>query len=200
MKRALVLWLIVILWSSFSTSPVLLHRFIVQPESTLIVAGKTNVNTFQCTTLYCGRDTLVLREGGAGSKPIFLKGNVKLDAEAFSCGMQLMTNDFNKTIKAKEHPAIAIDFISFERTPVYGCTEERFKGKMNISLAGITKTFDVDCSIEAKSNGIIYLRGNRVFEFADFSLTAPSRMMGMVKVEDKLEVKFNLALKIDPNL
>jgi hypothetical protein len=199
MKRALILFMVVIIWSSFSTSPVLLHRFIVQPESTLVVTGKTNVNSFQCTTLYCGRDTLVLRES-VGTPPVFLKGNVQLDASAFSCGMQLMTNDFNKTIKAKEHPAIAIDFISFERTPVYGCTEERFKGRMKISLAGITKTFDVDCAIEARSTGIIYLRGNRAFEFADFNLTAPSRMMGMVKVEDKLEVKFNLALKIDPNL
>ena len=144
MKRALILFMAVILWSSFSTSPVLLHRFIVQPESTLVVTGKTNVNSFQCTTLYCGRDTLVLRES-VGTPPVFLKGNVQLDASAFSCGMQLMTNDFNKTIKAKEHPAIAIDFISFERTPVYGCAEERFKGRMKISLAGITKTFDVDC-------------------------------------------------------
>lgn len=199
MKRTLILFMVVILWSSFSASPVLLHRFIVQPESTLVVTGKTNVNSFQCTTLYCGRDTLVLRES-VGTPPVFIKGNVQLDASAFSCGMQLMTNDFNKTIKAKEHPAIAIDFISFERTPVYGCTEERFKGRMKISLAGITKTFDVDCAIEARSTGIIYLRGNRAFEFADFNLTAPSRMMGMVKVEDKLEVRFNLALKIDPNL
>jgi hypothetical protein len=38
------------------------------------------------------------------------------------------------------------------------------------------------------------------FEFADFNLTAPSRMMGMIKVEDKLEVMFNLALKVDPEL
>lgn len=199
MKRALVLVVVILAGSSFSNSPALLHRFIVQPESTLVIAGKTNVNAFQCTTLYCGRDTLVLRES-AGSRPVFLKGNVSLDASAFSCGMLLMTNDFNKTIKAKEYPAIAIDFISFEKAPVYGCTEERFKGRMNIALAGVTKTFDVDCAIEARSTGIIYLRGNRAFEFADFNLTAPSRMMGMVKVEDKLEVKFNLALKIDPNL
>ncbi|MBX2895427.1 MAG: YceI family protein [Cyclobacteriaceae bacterium] len=197
MKRILVLIIATMLWSSFS-APILLHRFIVQPESTLVVTGKTNVNSFQCTTLYCGRDTLVLRES-VGSAPVFIKGNVQLDASAFSCGMQLITNDFNKTIKAKEHPAIAIDFISFERTPVYGCAEERFKGRMKISLAGITKTFDVVCAIETSSTGIIYLRGNRAFTFADFNLTAPSRMMGMVKVEDKLEVKFNLALKLDPN-
>lgn len=199
MRSTVILWVAVFFCSSFNHAPVLLHRFIVQPESTLVIAGRTNVNEFQCTTLYCGTDTLVLRES-AGTRPVFLKGNVSLDASAFSCGMQLMTNDFNKTIKAKEYPAIAIDFISFEKTPAFGCAEERFKGRMYISLAGITKAFDVDCSIEAKSNGIIYLRGSRTFAFADFNLIAPSRMMGMVKVEDKLEVKFNLALKLDPNL
>ncbi|MBX2913826.1 MAG: hypothetical protein KF856_01010 [Cyclobacteriaceae bacterium] len=197
MKRILILIVAVMLWSSFN-SPVLLHRFIVQPESMLVVAGKTNVNSFQCTTLYCGRDTLVLRES-VGTPPVFIKGNVQLDASAFSCGMQLMTNDFNRTIKATQHPTIAIDFISFEKTPVFGCAEERFKGRMKIMLAGVVKTFDVDCAIEVKSNGIIYLRGIREFEFADFNLTAPSRMMGMVKVEDNLEVKFSLALKLDPN-
>ncbi len=186
------------LWSSFST-PILLHRFIVQPESTLVVAGKTNVNSFKCITVYCGRDTLVLRES-AGKPPVFLKGTIQLDATAFSCGIPLMTRDFHKTIKAREHPAIVINFTSFERTPVYGCAEERFKGSMKISLAGITKTFDVDCTIEANSNGVIYLRGNRAFVFADFNLAAPSRAMGLVKVEDTLEVTFNMALKIDPDL
>jgi hypothetical protein len=199
MKRLPALLVVIIFASSFNNSPVVVHRFIVQPESTLVVAGKTNVNTFQCITTYCGRDTLVLRES-AGIPPVFLKGNVQLDASAFSCGMQLMTNDFNKTIKAKQHPVIEIELISFERTPVYGCVEERFKGRMNIAMAGVVRKFDVDCAIEAKSNGIIYLRGNRAFEFADFNLTAPSRMMGMIKVEDKLEVMFNLALKVDPEL
>ncbi|MBX2899196.1 MAG: hypothetical protein KF775_06085 [Cyclobacteriaceae bacterium] len=197
MTRALALLMALFTAGSFTPSPVLLHRFIVQPESTLVIAGKTNVNAFQCTTLYCGRDTLVLRES-AGSQPVFLKGNVTLDASAFSCGIQLITNDFNKTIKSKAHPAIAIDFISFEKVPVYGCGEERFKGRIKISLAGITNVFDVGCAIEARSNGIIYLRGNRAFTFTDFNLEAPSRMMGMVKVEDTLEVRFNLALKLDP--
>jgi hypothetical protein len=141
----------------------------------------------------------VLREGGPGIRPVFEKGYVGLDASAFNCGMQLMTNDFGKTIKAKEYPSIVIDFISFERVPVYGCTEERFKGKLKISLGGVTNAFDVDCTIEAKSNGLIHLKGGRNFVFSDFRLQAPTRMMGMVKVEEALDVNFHLVLKLDPN-
>ena len=135
--------LIISAFTSGEEAPLLMHRFIVQPSSKVVISGKTNVNSFQCSSLYCGRDTLVLREGGPGVKPVFEKGYVGLDASAFNCGMQLMTNDFGKTIKSKEYPAIVIDFISFERVPVYGCTEERFKGKLKISLGGVTNSFEV---------------------------------------------------------
>ncbi len=178
-------------------SSVLIHRFIVQPASTVIISGKTNVNSFRCSSLYSGKDTLVLREGGAGVKPIFEKGVVNLYAAAFDCGMQMMTSDFNKTIKANEYPAISINFISFERTPVYAKAEDRFKGKLKISLAGVTKAFDVNCTIEVKPNGFIHLNGGRNFEFADFNLEAPTRMMGLVLVEKNLDVNFHLVLKLE---
>jgi hypothetical protein len=199
--KAIIGICIAVLVSAFTIeSPVLRHRFIVQPSSKLIISGKTNVNSFECSTLYCGKDTLVLREGGPGYKPVFEKGYVGLDASAFSCGMKLMTNDFSKTIKANEHPSIVIDFISFERVPVYGCTEETFKGRLKISLAGITNSFDINCSIEVKSNGLIHLKGGRNFVFADFNLTAPTHMMGVVKVNEELDVNFHLVLKLDSNI
>lgn len=180
-------------------SSILRHRFIVQPSSKLIISGKTNVNSFQCSTLYCGKDTLVLLEGGSGFKPVFEKGHVGLDASAFNCGMQLMTNDFSKTINAKNYPMIAINFLSFERVPVYGCLEEKFKGKLSISLAGVTNSFDVDCSIEVTSNGLFHLKGGRSFIFSDFKLKAPTHLFGAVKVNETLDVNFYLILKLDSN-
>lgn len=176
---------------------VLIHQFIVQPASKIVISGKTNVNSFQCSSLYAGKDTLVLREGGAGSKPIFEKGVVGLDAAAFDCGMQMMTSDFIKTIKADKYPSISINFISFERVPVYTKAPDQFKGKLKISLAGVTKPFDVDCTIEVKSNGFIHLKGGRHFVFSDFSLEAPTRMMGMVRVNENLDVNFHLVLKLE---
>lgn len=178
---------------------ILLHRFIVQPSSKLIISGKTNINSFQCSSLYCGRDTLILQEGGPGNRPLFLKGYVGLDASAFNCGLAMMTNDFGKTIKSKEYPSISIDFISFERLPVYGCAEEKFRSHLKISLSGVTRSFEVNCSIEAKSNGQIHLKGGRNFAFSDFNLEAPTRMMGMVKVKETLDVNFHLILELDTN-
>jgi len=178
----------------------LVHRLIVQPASKMSIDGKTNVNDFTCAIAkYSGTDTLVLHEGGRNTRPVFVKGSVGLDASTFDCGMAIMTSDFRKTIKSDKFPAIVIDFISFERTPSYAQKEENFKGILKISLAGVTKLFEVDCSIEAKESGMIHLKGGRNFTFADFGLKPPSRMMGSIKVKEDLTVKFHLVLKLDPN-
>jgi hypothetical protein len=178
----------------------LVHRLIVLPASKMSIDGKTNVNAFTCAIAkYSGTDTLVLHEGGRNTRPVFVKGSVGLDASTFDCGMAIMTSDFRKTIKSDEFPAIVIDFISFERTPSYAQKEENFKGILKISLAGVTKLFEVDCSIEAKESGMIHLKGGRKFTFADFGLKPPSRMMGTIKVKEDLTVKFHLVLKLDPN-
>lgn len=176
---------------------VLVHRLIVQPNSKLTIDGRTNVNQFQCATTYYSRnDTLVLVEGKA-RRPFFEKGYVGLEAASFDCGVQLMTADFAKTIKAKEHPAIFIEFISFERVPDYQQREDKFKGKMKISLAGVAKVFQMDCFIKVQPGGQIHLMGGRDFTFADFDLEAPKRMMGLIKVEEELKVNFHLVLLLD---
>ena len=183
-------------WGDFHAP--LVHRLIVLPKSQLVIMGKTNINKFNCIIpKYIGNDTLVLHEGGRNIRPVFVRGEVQLDASSFDCGIALMTSDFRKTINAKSHPAIVIDFISFERSPRYTGGKDSFKGIIKISLAGVTRLFEMDCSIEPKSNGLIHLKGGRDFVFADFNLEPPKRMMGLVKVDQQLNVSFQLILKLD---
>src|SRR5574339_632879 len=116
------------------------HRLIVQPSSSLYIEGTTNINTYECAIVkYVGNDTLVLHEGGRNIRPVFVKGAVELDASSCDCGIPLMTSDFRKAINSKEYPSIIIDFISFERMPVYASRPDQFKGILKISLGGVTK-------------------------------------------------------------
>lgn len=177
-----------------------IHRFIVQPNSKLTIDGKTNVNAFTCAiTHYTGKDTLVLKEGGPLSKPVFLQGSVSLLATHFDCGMAVMTKDFGTTINAKQHPYIVINFKTFERLPNYKLQRDKFKGTMTISIGGTARVFDVDCSIEAKPSGLIHLSGEREFLFSDFNLVPPQKMMGLIRIEKELIVRFTLVLKLDNN-
>jgi hypothetical protein len=203
-SKTILLGLLLFSTSSFTVgrdeSPILVHRLIVLPDSQLTIDGRTNVNPFKCfIPQYIGRDTLVLQESGGGAKPVFVKGSVSLDASSFDCGMAVMTSDFCKTIKSQSYPAIVIEFLMFERAPTYSAKEEKFKGVLNISLGGATNIFEVDCTIERMASGNIRLKGARDFKFSDFKLEPPTRMFGLVRVEDSLKVSFNLVLKLDLN-
>ncbi len=199
--RAFVAGFVVLLVMGFAPTRergVLIHRFVVQPSSKLTIDGKTNINSFQCAiTQYFGSDTLVLQEGGRNKRPVFTKGHVGLEAASFDCGMPVMTKDFGKTIKAEEYPFIVIEFISFEKGSGSQLSGGKFNGKLKISIGGVTRAFDVDCTIEATESGQIHLKGGRDFTFSDFDLEAPSKMMGMVKVNDALKVNFHLVLLLD---
>lgn len=194
------LWLVFVitLAAGNAASQTLIHRLIVQSSSTLHINGTTNINSYECAIAkYTGKDTLVLHEGGRNIRPVFVKGAVALDASSCDCGIPLMTSDFRKAINSKEYPQIVIDFISFERMPVYGKVPDQFKGILKISLAGVTKVFEVNCSINTTSAGIVHLIGSREFNFSDFEITPPTRMLGAVRVNESLTVSFHLQLRLD---
>jgi hypothetical protein len=180
---------------NFTKETAIVHRLVVQPTSSVIINGKTNVNSFQCAiNKYSGVDTLVLRQESPGVKPFFTQGAVSLAAATFDCGMNIMTKDFLKTINATKYPNIVIEFISFEKLPRYQPKEERFKTNMKISLASIDRNFEVTCSITKDEAGYVHLKGGKDFNFSDFGLKPPSRMAGAVKVKEKIEVNFHLIL------
>ena len=196
--KAYLIVLAMILVSLNIFSQTLVHRFIVQPSSTLNIEGTTNVNTYECAIIrYQGNDTLVLHEGGRNIRPVFVKGAVELDATSCDCGIPLMTSDFRKAINSKEHPTIIIDFISFERMPVYASQNDQFKGILKISIGGVSRVFEVDCTINATRAGTIHLVGTRIFNFSDFNIVPPTRLLGTVRVNQSLTVSFHLQLKLD---
>lgn len=180
---------------NFSNETPIIHRLVVQPTSSVVINGKTNVNSFQCSIdKYSGNDTLVLRQEKSGVKPVFTQGAVSLTATTFDCGMKVMTKDFLKTINASQHPNIVIEFVSFAKLPRYQPKEERFETNMKISLASVSRNFDVTCSITKDEAGYVHLKGGKDFNFSDFGLKPPSRMAGAVKVKEKLDVNFHLIL------
>lgn len=196
MKGAIVIVLIFSLISPGSVSETTDTFLVVHPSSSVTIDGKTNVNKFGCAiSEYKGADTLLLT-AVRGKGAYFKKGLVRLDASAFDCGMGVITKDFGETIQSDKYPYIKINFISFEHVPKYATTEEKFKGKLTITLADVTVPCEVRCGIVKDEKNLIHLRGKRAFKFSDFNLEPPTKMMGMVKVEEDIIVNFHLVMSM----
>lgn len=166
----------------------------MQPTSTLTIDGKTNVNTFQCSyAQYAGADTLIFKRN-EGDGVYFLKGDIRLQSSGFDCGKKVMTKDFQNVIKAETFPQFVVELLSFEKVPEYSTVERRYKGAMKIFLAGESSATNIECTFRRDKAGFIHLTGSQEFTFSDFKMTPPTRLMGAIRVDNHIMVRFHWVL------
>jgi hypothetical protein len=107
----------------------------------------------------------------------------------------MITNDLRKTLKSDEYPRMTIRFISLQSMPQEQRKIEWIKGLVEVELAGVVRRFELNYSFSRISAGYIILNGSRDFSFADFKLTPPEKLGGLIKIKDAFGVNFQLILR-----
>jgi hypothetical protein len=173
-------------------------RWIVQKNSSLSIAGHTNVNKFSCgVAAYGEADTITcLNEGFRGeNRGIPLRGALRIDIADFDCSNRFMTSEFKNTLKYKDHPRLVITFVSLDKMPVFSSQAEMVKGSVDVELAGVSRRFEINYTSSRIDAATLELVGNREFGFSDFGLQPPQKMGGLIRVNDVLNVQFTLCLR-----
>ena len=169
-------------------------RWLIAPQSRLSILGTTNVNTFKCMLdSYTVNDTLEYSQGKKSIEMKITKNKMRIPVRSFNCGHKQITKDFLETLKSKEYPQLEISFRSFTNRSI--TDKSTVNGIVDITLAGTTKRFTVTYFARIPSTGVLLLTGKQAVNFSDFRLKPPSKMMGMIQVQESLEVEFNLMLK-----
>lgn len=171
------------------------YRWAVLKSSNLRVFGTTNVNKFNCDiTEYAALDTIScnkikLKEGYT------MAGGLQLDVKSFNCHNPIMTSDLRKTLKSKDYPYLYVRFINIAKLPDLKPSAETIGGWVEIEIAGVVRRFDMQYTISSASAEQVVLSGKRQLLFSDFNITPPSRLGGMIKVNNELEVSFTLQMR-----
>jgi hypothetical protein len=160
----------------------------------LKVDGTTNVNSFSCIIKnYSKPDTILVNRNA--SQHVKLNGNIRLEIQNFNCHNPVMTSDLRKTLKAKEHPHLVIRFLSISQYPAT-TVNKASKGIVSIELSGITKLFEVDYQVVSADIDHINLIGSRKINFSDFKIVPPSRLGGMIRTNNEINVVFDIKMKV----
>ncbi|UCS93022.1 YceI family protein [Echinicola marina] len=160
-------------------------------ESELGIAGTTNVNSYYCMSdNYFGDDKIYERYSSDGN--ISWSGKIKVPASSFDCANNIMTKDFQTTIKADQHPYIGMEFLHLEKVHGMGNV---ISGEAIVTLVQVHKKIKIDCEIQKTDDGVLKLEGSHSFLFSDFGLEAPRKFFGAIKVKDSVTVEFKLFLK-----
>ncbi len=168
-------------------------KWVVEPNSTLRVQGKSNVNSFTCNiNVNTEQDTICFIN--ASLSQVRLSGDIQMDILGFNCHSSLITKDLRKTLKATEYPTMTIRFLSLESMPLLQHKDEIIKGWVEVELAGVVKKFELSYSFSTKGTGIL-LNGGREFCFSDFKLSPPKKLAGLIRIKDEFNVNFQLILR-----
>ena len=190
MKRIILTAMLatILLGSSSSDS----GTWIIVAGTKLAILGSTNVNKFTCRFDYYNNDTLRYLRNHRTGKLNFSNNQMIIPVRSFDCGAKQISADFRKTLKSESYPELTIAFRSLENP--FKHNDCFIDGVIDITLAGVTTTYTVGYLVRLDKN-TIFLNGIHPVNFSDFGLEAPTKLQGLIKVDDVLNVEFNLVLK-----
>lgn len=193
--RILLIYLFIILTAfNFQGNPNVL-KWVVMSGGSLKVVGSTNINQFTCAiTNYSKPDTIHVNRNNNPS--VKLNGAIRLDVKNFDCHNKPMTDELRKILKAKVHPKLMIKFVSLNQYPEPNTKHKIINGTVFIELAGVTKKYEVHYKVISADHSNIHLVGSRDVLFTDFNITPPKKLGGMIRTNDKLQVEFNVKMKV----
>jgi hypothetical protein len=160
-------------------------------DNYLHISGASNINEFSFT--YVGTNS------GNGGVPA--RDNEKIEIsipiKEFEASEPMMYGDFLDLMKASEYPRIRI---SFSKQQLQNALQDITQPcpEIDITIAGITRTYSVRCSL-AKCADRLYLRGEEIVKLSDFNLKPPAKLLGLVKVNDEINVDFGFIITFTDN-
>lgn len=154
----------------------LLPAMLLAQASSVIITGKTNVNTFKCYNPNI--DSKIAEALPDHSK----KQRLALLVQDFDCRNRVMTADFRKTLSADRYPKLFLSFLKFEKIQ-----KDLYRASVEVTLTEKHRIYEVE--FRKVKNSFI---GTKTVRFSDFGLVPPKKMRGMVVVDDALELNINL--------
>lgn len=151
---------------------------IILVSEKFMVKGVTSVGKFNCGYKMKTIDTLFLNN----KTGLFYEIPVK----KFGCGNFLLTRDFRKTLKHKDHPEVFFN-ISEIRKKNGGV----YSYNLYLKIAGKEKTVH-DLVLKKEGNK---LKGQTDLKFSDFDLNPPKKLGGAIEVKEDINLSIELKTK-----
>lgn len=159
------------------------ETIMILPDSELIISGSTNVNKFDCKfnielitnekqIKYTQEDNLIN----------FSNLKLNLLTEGFDCGNKRMNSDFQDLLQCEKYPEIVIELDRIE-----SISAEYIKAYVIVHLAGKSNTYHLPVIIDKDR-----FKGKFKMNIRDFGLEPPTKALGLIEVDEIIEVQFNL--------
>ncbi|MBO6795326.1 MAG: hypothetical protein JJ895_15575 [Balneolaceae bacterium] len=177
-------------FSSASKAQIFEFSSSIMPSSSISINGNSNVKSFSCSYTNPFPDvTLQHTSTLRGNKFEVVGDTLGLKIREFDCGKRGVNRDMRKTLKENEQPTINA---WIERITLNEAGEAI--AIMSVSIAGVTNQYEMNID-ETPDSEILEIKGEQEIFLSDFKLETPSALFGLVTVDDRFVVEFELNIK-----
>ncbi len=157
-------------------------------DNYILISGESNINQFNFTYDLRKHGLFEASDGLKDSSQFELAIPIK----DFRTSNPLMYDNFLQLMKENQYPKI---IISIPRDQLISLEQQSYTlcPRMNITIAGITRTYKIDCSLVNCSESTL-LVGSQKIKLSDFKLKPPEKLYGLVKVNNEITVNFSIIL------
>lgn len=190
--------LLMVLGSAFSTSLALplfsgeskpnLPKISVSilESSSIRINGKSNINQFTCSNI----EPVSFYSKNVSYKNdqhclFFENAFLKIASNNFDCGIRKLTEDFKELIRADQYPNLEITLHSISDI------KKSMMSSMTIGIAGVYKAVHMPITLH-RMDSLYKVSGSITLNISDFGLQAPSKLFGMIKVDETVKIDFEL--------
>lgn len=164
------------------------QSFHISESSTIVINGTSNVSDFRCQARELDIESRVIYSDR--SNYLNFQDPIAIPVEKFTCDNPVMTRDFRELLKWEENEYIILRFDSILVRNNKGVNS----GKGRIKLSGVENLYSFNFNIMNLEDSV-NIEGTKVLKMTDFHIEPPSRLMGLIKVEDLLIIDFKFVLK-----
>jgi hypothetical protein len=183
----------------FSQENKVIREVYVIENSTVRLVGNSNITGYACNLVdLSNNDNLPIKSLRKGTLIEMENAVIHLKTNGFKCDNKAMTKDFLKALKSEAYPTIKIEFLSYQLNAL---VEEQHKQKnvkadILISIAGVDRKFTILLGQIKFKMDELTIKGSKKATMSDFEIAPPIALFGMVKVEDVIELEFDITFKL----
>lgn len=168
-------------------------------SSWITIHGETNINNFHCNlNKSTDKGNILVKNVWSNDKLDFEGFELSYEVADFECGLQAMNNDFQALLRAHEEPFLRLQLNSLFLNP----DNENFEtldvdAEVVVAIAGMKRKIEVfQSQVKNHTSAHLTLMGRKELLMSDFNIEAPTKFFGMVKVDDSIEIEFEISMEV----
>lgn len=169
----------------------------LQPQSRLWVDGTSTVRAFTCsTTNFTARieseapqSIAALMLGTKAVKTVV----AEFPTAGLDCRNGTMNEHMRKAIKAGDNPTIEFKLASYDVDTANGQIRGQLRG--TLTMGGVEKPVVIEATGAQTPDGQLRVTGTTKLRMTEWGLKPPTLMFGTMKVNENVQVGFDLLLK-----